>query len=248
MIEELTDEGGAGRVGGVVSVVGAELGLGDEPNRSDLEGIVGIEHATGSAELDQRFVQLFARFGEGSHPIEDAPESAWTLRDRRGLDGIGLGLDRVGWPSTIATTIAPAATVSESGRYRRRPGSQRCRPGTYAGRPEEEPPRNDLVGNLVIVETVRLVLVVVELRVVEVRLAELDLAVEVFVVIQPIVTVSTAAAGDPLATHAVLLGWRPAPLVRWSAAMTRSSKRRQKKPERFGCFYPSSGRGCDHTT
>jgi hypothetical protein len=58
VVQELADERRAGGVGGVVRVVRADLGLGDEAGGPDLERVLGVHRPAGGAEGEQRLSQV----------------------------------------------------------------------------------------------------------------------------------------------------------------------------------------------
>ena len=90
VVEELAEKRDAGRGRRVVAVVGAELRVRDQPDRSFRERIFRIERPARRAKLEQRLLDGGARFGE-RRQVEDAGEAigaglrhrdVFELRDR----------------------------------------------------------------------------------------------------------------------------------------------------------------------
>jgi hypothetical protein len=74
VVEELTDEGGPGRVRRVVGVAGAERRVGEQVHRPLLQGVLCVEDPTGASHVHQggaqrRRVQVGER-----RQVEDPPE------------------------------------------------------------------------------------------------------------------------------------------------------------------------------
>ncbi len=78
MIDELTHEGRACRVIGVIGVVDAERWIGDQEDRTALQRILCVHHAPGLADVGQSRGKLWTGRGERGEPRKDAAETIFT--------------------------------------------------------------------------------------------------------------------------------------------------------------------------
>ena len=75
MVEELAEEGHAGRVCGVVPVVRAEFRVGDQARRTLVQRVLRVEQAAWCAELGERRLHVVGRLGERGQAVEDSREA-----------------------------------------------------------------------------------------------------------------------------------------------------------------------------
>jgi len=101
MVDELAEECDASGVRWVVSVVRAEVGLGDEPDWSNLERIVRIHDPAGPTEFDKSSSELLAGFGKWGQ-VEHAAEAVGPVN----------GCSRSIAPATAATLTVAISIVS----------------------------------------------------------------------------------------------------------------------------------------
>ncbi|WP_168211510.1 hypothetical protein [Actinosynnema sp. ALI-1.44] len=81
MVDELAEKRRSGRVEWVVDIVGAQFGVGDQPDRALLQWILGVHDAAGLAELAQRLQDLRGGLGERGK-LEDPSEEPRIGRGR----------------------------------------------------------------------------------------------------------------------------------------------------------------------
>ena len=134
MIEKLAHEGRAGRVIGVVGVVGTELGLGDQPDRSDFERVVGIENAAASPERGEHDAKLVVGFSKGRMLGEHPHEPVRTIDREAGRDIRAVALSA----SITPASPAVAATLGDGDRW----DTER---GTACGKSAEQGSPRDLL-------------------------------------------------------------------------------------------------------
>jgi len=110
VIHELADKRHACGVRRIVTVVRAQLGLGDQPDGSDLEGVESIHHPARSAALDQRLSQFLARLGE-RREIEQPDEPVGTSGAFTTRTPILAVTAWTGSPVAVATTTSTATAL-----------------------------------------------------------------------------------------------------------------------------------------
>ena len=118
VIHELADERDAGRVGRVVGVVQAQLGIGDQQHGPGRKVVLGVEEPAGPPELQHRPIDPAARLRERrqhrEQPCEPVLPGGRSLPRRR----VDVGLPGHGRPIAAAPAVARKA--------RRLPATDEC--------------------------------------------------------------------------------------------------------------------------
>ncbi len=113
MIKELAKKGHPCGVCRIVTVVWAELGLGDQPNRSDFERVESVHHSAWSAAFDQRLTKFLARLSkwrEVKQPNKPLGTTSAVMKPMVILPGVTRPAPTVAGSTTTST--APTNTIT----------------------------------------------------------------------------------------------------------------------------------------
>ena len=139
MIEKLADERVAGGDRGIVEVVGTQFGFGDQPDRTDLERVVGIQNPAGPTHFDERLTHLIRGSAVELVAIEESSEPTRPIgrcfqlqpsTTDHASGATAFTFVSMSAIATAATTVAVRSAPSRdcAGDTRREPDRRRTRP------------------------------------------------------------------------------------------------------------------------